>query len=440
MSFAQQNSERIKVLGDSLVGKVVNGESIREIYGNVKLTQGNVIITCNKAVQFLLKNDAVLTGNVIVKRDSLTITTSKGFYYGDERKTRSTSRIYLDDKKVILAADSGEYYFDEDRAFFQSNVSLDDSVMHLISDELIYYQKEDRAVSIGNVKIVDSSNEIKADSLEHFRSSKTSIADGHVRIRSLENNSRIFGDHLEDYPQRKYTLINENPLYMQFDSTYSADDELIIDTLLIKAQLMEAFRDTVNIFKALDSVKIVKGDFASLNDYTLFLRDDDIIITKKLSGKSNQPVLWYMNSQLSGDSITIYIADKKINRLDVNSNAFMLSQNKKYSFRYDQTSAKDINLFFADNKLNRANFTESVLSIYFLYEDELANGLTKSSAKNVTIVFEKNEVSEVRLYGSPQSDYYPENQVTGNEKSFTLPVFKFYNNRPVKEDLLEQIN
>jgi lipopolysaccharide export system protein LptA len=440
MSFAQQNSERIKVLGDSLVGKVVNGESIREIYGNVKLTQGNVIITCNKAVQFLLKNDAVLTGNVIVKRDSLTITTSKGFYYGDERKTRSTSRIYLDDKKVILAADSGEYYFDEDRAFFQSNVSLDDSVMHLISDELIYYQKEDRAVSIGNVKIVDSSNEIKADSLEHFRSSKTSIADGHVRIRSLENNSRIFGDHLEDYPQRKYTLINENPLYMQFDSTYSADDELIIDTLLIKAQLMEAFRDTVNIFKALESVKIVKGDFASLNDYTLFLRDDDIIITKKLSGKSNQPVLWYMNSQLSGDSITIYIADKKINRLDVNSNAFMLSQNKKYSFRYDQTSAKDINLFFADNKLNRANFTESVLSIYFLYEDELANGLTKSSAKNVTIVFEKNEVSEVRLYGSPQSDYYPENQVTGNEKSFTLPVFKFYNNRPVKEDLLEQIN
>jgi len=438
--FSQQNSNRIKVVGDSLVGKVINGESVREIYGNVRLTQGNVYITCDKAVQYLLKNDAILNGNVFVKRDSLTIKTSEGFYYGDERKTRSTTGLVLDDQKVVLIADSGEYYFNEDKAFFQSNVSLKDSAMLLTSDELTYYQKEDRAVSIGNVKIVDASNEIKADSLEHFRSSKTSIADGHVRIRSLENNSRIFGNHLEDYPERKYTLINENPLYMQFDSTYSADDKLIIDTLLIKAELMEAFRDTSNIFKAIDSVQIIKGDFASINDYTLLLRDDDIIITKKLAGTSKKPVLWYLNSQLSGDSITIYMADKKISRLIVNNDAFMLSQNIKYNNRYDQTSAKDVSLYFSNNKLNRAEFKENVLSIYYLYDNELRNGLTKSSAKKLTIVFDKDEVSEVRLYGSPQSDYYPENQVTGNEKAFTLPAFNFIENRPEKDKLLLQIN
>ncbi|MFC2103417.1 OstA-like protein [Bacteroidota bacterium] len=437
--ISQQNPDRIKVFGDSLVGKVINGESVREIYGNVRLIQGNVYITCDKAVQFLLKNDAVLNGNVVVKRDSLTITTSEGFYFGDERKTRSTSGIVLDDKKVVLIADSGEYYFDEDKAFFQSNVSLKDSVMLLTSDELTYYQKKDRAVSIGHVKIVDAANEIKSDTLEHFRSSKTSIADGHVRIRNLENNSIIFGNHLEDYPERKYTLINENPLYMQFDSTTTDDNELIIDTLLIKALSMEAFRDTANIFMAIDSVQIIKGEFASVNDYSLFLREDDIIITKKMSVNSNQPVLWYQYSQLSGDSITIYMADKKINRLDVNGDAFMLSQNNKYTERFDQTSAKDVYLYFLNNKLNRADFKENVLSIYYLYEDNYANGLTKSSAKNVTIVFENDEVSEVRLYGLPESDFYPENQVTGNEKGFTLPAFNFFDNRPEKDKLLNQI-
>lgn len=43
--FGQQE-EYIKVVGDSLVGRMINGESIREVFGHVILTQGNVKITC----------------------------------------------------------------------------------------------------------------------------------------------------------------------------------------------------------------------------------------------------------------------------------------------------------------------------------------------------------------------------------------------------------
>ncbi|RPI71635.1 MAG: hypothetical protein EHM47_09785, partial [Ignavibacteriales bacterium] len=74
--FSQQD-EYITVVGDSLVGKVINGESVREVYSNVVLTQGDVVITCNKAVQYIARNDADLSGNVIVKQDSLTITTEE---------------------------------------------------------------------------------------------------------------------------------------------------------------------------------------------------------------------------------------------------------------------------------------------------------------------------------------------------------------------------
>lgn len=41
LSVAQQ-SKLITVIGDSLVGRMVNGESTREVYGNVVLTQGKV--------------------------------------------------------------------------------------------------------------------------------------------------------------------------------------------------------------------------------------------------------------------------------------------------------------------------------------------------------------------------------------------------------------
>jgi lipopolysaccharide export system protein LptA len=434
--FAQEKSETIRVIGDSLIGKIVNGESVREIYGNVVLTQGSVVINCDKAIQYLAKNNATLIGNVILKQDSLTITTSEGFYFGDEKKTRSIAGISLDDRKVILEADSGEYYFDVDRAFFQTNVILKDSVMTLHSDQLTYYQNENRAVAVGSVNIVDASNEIKADTLENFRDTKISIADGNVRIRNLKNNSMIYGNHLEDYPDLKYTLVNEKPLYVQYDTSYVSENEIEIDTLIIMAGIMEAFRDTANVFKAVDSVKILKGEFASVNDYTLYFRDSELIITEKISDDTGQPVLWYGNSQLTGDSITIYIEDKKIKQLDVIGKAFMLSQNEKYKERFDQTSSKNLNLYFINNKIQRAQFEENVLSIYYLYEEEEANGLTKSSAKDLAIIFENNEVNEVRLYGTPNSEYYPENQVAGNERTFTLPKFIFYQNRPVKEKLL----
>src|SRR3972149_11922132 len=91
-----QQSDYITVVGVSLVGHLVSGESIREVYGNVVLTQGNVVITCNQAVQFISRNDAELIGNVVAKQDSLTIYTEKGFYFGNERRAESTSGIKLD--------------------------------------------------------------------------------------------------------------------------------------------------------------------------------------------------------------------------------------------------------------------------------------------------------------------------------------------------------
>jgi len=81
---------------------MVNGESVREVYGNVVLTQGNVVITCNKAIQYISRNEAELIGNVIAKKDTLTIKTARGFYFGNLSKTKSNSGVYLDDKKLYL--------------------------------------------------------------------------------------------------------------------------------------------------------------------------------------------------------------------------------------------------------------------------------------------------------------------------------------------------
>jgi lipopolysaccharide export system protein LptA len=448
LSYSQEENQFITVVGDSLVGKMINGESIREVYGNVVLTQGNVVITCNKAIQYISRNDAELIGDVVAKQDSLTIRTPEGFYYGNQRKSESTKGVTLDDGKVILKAQNGEYFFNEDRAYFWQNVVLYDSVSTLTSDELTYFRNLDKAIAVGRVKIVDPKSLIQADSLEHYRKEKNTIANSNVSVKSLENNTIIYGDHLEDYSGKNYTLVNRNPLLMQIDtSNVTVNDttefgvrerkEQRLDTLVIVSKVMEAFRDSTNKFIATDSVKIVRGNFASINDLTIYFRSAEKIATMKTGKSKQQPVLWYENSQLTGDSVLISLYENSIKNLFIFRNAFLLSQHKIFKQRFDQSTGDTIRIFFNDNKVDKSEFDGSVFSIYYIFEEDEPNGLIKSSSQSAKIIFTDNEVDEVRLFGSPNSEYYPENKVVGLEKSFTLPRFFFYENRPIKEFLLK---
>jgi lipopolysaccharide export system protein LptA len=438
-----QQEEYITVVGDSLVGKVVEGESVREVYGDVVLKQGNVTITCNRAIQFISRNDAELIGNVIAKQDSLTIYTGRAFYFGNERRAESTSGVKLDDQKVILTADSGDYYFNEDKAFFRHNVTLYDTTSTLTSGELTYYKNENRMVAVSNVKIIQEQNTIEADSLEYFRYARITIADHNVIISNRGNNVQIYGDHLEDYAKLHYSLINKNPLLIQVDTVFVRSNEyeiprMRLDTLIIKSSVMEAWRDTLDLFKARDSVRMVRGQFASRNDYTIYYRNEDKIVIEKPDKNLNQPVLWFENTQLTGDSVAIYLRENRIRLLDVDRNSFLLSQNQNYPDRFDQISGGRITIFFDEGNISRTEVYGSVLSIYYLYEDSLGNGLTKSSSQDAVISFSDDEVTEVRLYGSPASEYYPENQVEGKELEFTLPLFNLYKDRPAKEELMKK--
>ena len=44
----------------------------------------------------------------------------------------------------------------------------------------------------------------------------------------------------------------------------------------------------------------------------------------------------------------------------------------------------------------------------------------------------------MKLFGSPTSEYHPENKVEGNELAFTLPGFVVHKNRPSKELILSK--
>lgn len=434
-AFGQEGNKTITVTGQELIGSVQNGESVREVNGDVVLTQGNVVITCNKAIQYLARNDAKLIGNVIIRQDTLTIYTDEGFYYGNERRSFSDKGVKLDDRKVILTAKVGEYFFNEDRADFRTKVKLFDTISTLTSDRLLYFRREDRAVAFDNVKITDKENVIYTDSLIHFRKVEESFGFGNVIIKNRANNSTILGGHMEDFRAKNFSVIDSLPLLVQIDTTFSNDTVKTIDTLLIKSKVMKAFRDSTNRFIAIDSVEILRGGFASKNDYSIYFRDEENIITYKTGDENAQPVMWFENSQVSGDSIKIFLKERQIQKIDIINNALITSYNKNYKQRFDQISGDTILLFFDSTGLKRNEVYSNVLSIYYLYDDEEPNGLMKASAQNSIMNFENKKIISVKLFGTPNSEYHPEAIIKGNEKEYFLPRFILFENKPEKEKL-----
>ncbi|MGE5351578.1 MAG: OstA-like protein [Acidobacteriota bacterium] len=425
----------ITVTGDSLSGKLVGGESIREVIGHVVLRQGNIVITCQKATQYLAKNNAILEGNVVVRQDTLTIEAQRGYYYGNDRIAECKTGVKLNDGKVILTAINGDYYFNEQRAYFSDSVKLYDTVSTMTCNTLNYYKNQNRAVAVGSVTINDSANTIKADSMTHLRTTRTTFADGNVQLSNSRNNVVIYGNHLEDYAQKKYTLINEKPFLLQVDTTSEGKK----DTLIISSLKMESYNDTSRTFIATDSVRILRGSFASTNNYSIYYRNAEKIITYKRPKDASVPVIWYENTQLSGDSVNIFTEHNHLRRIEVYNNCFILSHNEGYNTRYDQISGDQMTIYFDSTGIHHTDVNGNVLSIYYMYEKDEPNGLTKSSAQKAKIFFNNKAVSEVKLYTSPVSEYYPENLVQNNELSFTLPAFFIKTGRPERKSMLEAL-
>jgi len=434
ISNAQVKNEIIRVVGDSLIGRVENGISYREVNGNVVMTQGNVRVTCDRTIQNITDNSAELIGNVIVTQDTVLILSDKGYYFGNEKFIFSDSRVTLRDGHIVLTADSGYYYFDLKKAVFDSDVHLVDSMNILNANKLTYFNDIQKAIAVGNVDISDSASTIYCDSLNHFREHNISHAFKDVKIVNFSQKLTIYGDELFDEGEKKYTRIEGNPLLIKVDSTENGNE----DTLFISAVTFEAIEDSTQKLIATDSVKIIRGDLFSVNNYSILFREENKLVSYKRKKDKESPVLWYTNSQLVGDSITIYMDENRLDSIEIRSNAHILSKNENYQFRFDQISGEDINLYFSQEGLEKTIVEIDVLSIYYLYDADTPNGVMKSSANRAKMEFENNSVVAVSMYESVESEYHPENLVTGNELDFTLPSFIIYKNKPIKEKLTQR--
>lgn len=435
-------AQEIKVVqlvnSDSLIGTVINNERVRILFGNVHLIHEDIQIFCDKGIQYLQSNKAELEGNIKIIQGNQVLTTQKGFYFGSTKTAFGTKGITLYDGKITLKADSGEYFFEQKKALFKGRVILFDDTTELKSRQLTYFTEKEHAIAIGNVQITQFENKIFADTLDYFRQKRFSIARGNVVAFNTKDNLKIYSDYLENNEITRYSYVTGRPVLIQIDTT----SENKIDTLVIVAEKMESYRDTADIFIAIDSVKIWRGELSAVCDYAIYNKSLGKIVTSIRN--EFQPLFWYSENLAYGDSVEIFVEENKIKFINIFQDAFLISKDTLIENRFNQMNGLFIQLRFEPDTLSKQNKLREVfivgnaLSIYYLYDENEPSGLNKSSSDSALIVIENNKVVEVKLFGSPEGEYHPEEKVVGKEKDFLLSGFKWIENKPEKEALLSR--
>jgi lipopolysaccharide export system protein LptA len=349
-------------------------------------------------------------GNVKVVQDTLTLLTSSATYDGNTKNATSNAGVRLYDKKITLTADVGRYDTKAKIAYFQNNVSVIDTTANIHANELTYFRNESRA-----------------------------IARGQVKVFLKENNTTIYGDSLEWFEKRKYTVMTVNPKLVQIDTTTTTridsltgarSDSISIDTLIVTCKVLESYQDSTNRFIATDSVEITRGTLAARSSFATFLRQDSLVILQ------TDPIVWYQENQLSGDSIAIQLRQRRLDKVFVRGAAFAISRPDVSGFekRFDQLSGQDLTMSFRNDKIHQIEVEQNATSLYYYYDEGKANGVNASSGDKIIIHFVNGKVDNLRIYGGVEGKYYPEKMVRGKEGNFNLAGFRWEENRPRKKE------
>jgi hypothetical protein len=376
---------------DSLVGKVIGGEDARELIGNVVILQENVVIRCDHAIEFRQSGRLELAGNVVVQDDSVTIRAPRGIYHRDVRRAEAFEAVELEDRHSRLRAEYGMYDVGPARAFFRSNVIVQDSGSTLICDSLIYVRRERRSTGMGRVVVRNAADQVT-----------------------------ISGGWFEHDGALGFSRMEQNPILVQVDSSAQPPD-----TLVVRSRIMESYRDSLRRVVAIDSVEIARRDLAGRAGTVEFFTDTDSIRMRRT------PVLWYDRTQVTGDSIDIFLVERALQRIEVMGAAMAISQDDTLRpDRFNQLAGDFMTLRFEERRLNRITVEHRAISLYFVYEDSLPNGLNRTSGDRVVIRMDSSGVDAISVHGGVEGLYYPENLVARRERTFDLPGFRWRTDRP----------
>jgi lipopolysaccharide export system protein LptA len=247
-----------------------------------------------------------------------------------------------------------------------------------------------------------------------------------VSVVQLEDGTTVFGDSLVNFESEGRTVVDKNPRLMQVDTSSAGE----VDTLIVESDRMVSVQDSTRSMYALGNVRMARSNLAArCRDATFDVAGDRIILV-------GDPIVWHEGNQLTGDSITITVRERRLNSVLVRGHAMAVSRaDSARTQRFDQISGRHITMTFREGKVDRIDVEETATSLYYVYDDVTPNGMNISSGNRIIIEFEDGRTNLVKVIGGVEGEYYPEKMIFSRESDYNLDGFRWVRQRPVRKGM-----
>lgn len=451
------------VQAGSLEGTTFRGMEVRKLTQNVVLKNGNIMLYCDTAYQFVANqnveayghvrvnengnfevtgkklvfvkatNIATVTGDVVLTtKDGSRLTTPTLDYDFKNKVMHYYGGGEINDKGSVLKSQFGHYDINSKVMTFKRDVKIKGPDFESESDTLRYDTQTKVAYFLsptkikskdgdlitergeyntatkkskftGRTSIIKDGFSVSANQLDYDETSGYGYAVGNVKIISIKDSIEVVGEEAE-YKGRSYLRVNNNAVLKLLVSR---------DTMFIRSDTLLSIDDSVKnirLLRAYNRAKVLKSDFSAICDSLVYNRVDSLIYFYK------DPVLWSSNSQLTADSVRVSMRKNKIDKLYMNRNSFIISEDSAHN--YNQVKGKNMVAEFVESKITKVDINGNGESIYFAMDkDSIFVGINKISCSKMVVRFgDKNQPKTFTFIKKPEAQFIPPQKLSEMDK------------------------
>lgn len=363
-------------------------------------------------------------GKVISNKNQNTLTSEIGYYHSKVEMFYFRNKVVLKNPDYTVNSDTMQYNSIQEISYFKGPTTILGDKSSIYCENGYYNSKTDLSQFGKNAKIISGKTVLSGDSMNYDGKTGVGRVFENITIRDTTENYTISGRYGYHDENSKLSFVTGDALLTQaFDS-----DSLFMHADTLKAIPNNSGQDAVYAYHR---VKIFKNDLQGKCDSLTYFQSDSTL------SMYHQPILWSGLNQITGDTLKITISNGDLKNLLVRSNAFIASDalyaedssRVESSGKFNQIKGRNMTGVFEKNELKSIYVEGNGQLIFFQKNDDEKKasprpiGLNKGMCSNILITIENNELKKLRMEKDADSQFSP--MRLANTEKMELENFKW---------------
>jgi len=417
--------------------------NIFEVYSNVRVTQGTLVITSATAVYNGNLRTATFQGGVNLQDDKMTLTTPSLAYDMNTHIARYTEGGNIIEPPNTITSKFGTYDANSKMISFRGTVHVvspdadiqSDTIQYNTTSKVVFFVAQTRIQNPQATQFAKGGTYNTLTKAAAFRDAQVNTEDYTINARNAAYGEDKAGRYAfytggvkmtSKDAKNKTILTGQVAQYWQGTGRSKVYGSPVMrslvsgDTLYISADTLVATNNkdpkVKDFLYAYYGVRMFKSDLQGKCDSLTYN------VTDSLMYMNHDPVIWSNNSQLVSERMQMQLKNRTIDRMYLYNSAFIISEDTLKNL--NQIKGRDMTAFFQKGDIRRVDVNGNGESIYFALEgDTLLTGMNKTVCSDMVLKFDTRKLKTISFITNPDASFVPPHEL--NEPDRRLKGFKW---------------